>query len=182
MLWKRYWLLIDRSMGARFVLCLSLIGLLTGLVAMRPQPSLRVLIFLETECPISQKTTSRFQALADTYSGRVMFEAIYPTETVTVTEVEAFERTYSFRVPRRLDPHHRLVKRYKATTTPEVILLDAKDRVLYRGSVDDQFYKLGKYRPSPTVQYLRDALEAALNGKPVPVARVTPVGCLINDQ
>ncbi|MBC3787473.1 redoxin domain-containing protein [Spirosoma utsteinense] len=169
-------------MNARFVSCLILMGGLLGLLAMRPQPSLRVLIFLETECPISQKTTSRFQALADTYADRVMFEAIYPTETVTVGEVEAFEKAYSFRVPRRLDPRHRLVKRYKATTTPEVILLDARDRILYRGSVDDQFYKLGKYRPSPTVQYLRDALEATLHGQPVPVARVTPVGCLINYQ
>lgn len=169
-------------MAARFILCLCLIGILPGWVSMRPQPSLRVLIFLETECPISQKTTSRFQTLADTYAGRVAFEAVYPTETVTTPEVEAFEKAYAFRVPRRLDPRHRLVKRYKATTTPEVVLLDGKDQILYRGSVDDQFYKLGKYRPSPTVHYLRNALEATLTGKPVPVAQVPPVGCLINDH
>ncbi|WP_234736516.1 thioredoxin domain-containing protein [Tellurirhabdus bombi] len=156
--------------------------LIVGLVALKPDPSLRVFIFLETECPISQKTTQRIQALADAYAGRVTFEAVYPTETVTPQEVGAFERAYSLRIPRRLDPQHRLVKRYQATTTPEVILVSGSDKILYRGSVDDQFYQLGKYRPAPTQFYLKDAIEAALHNRAVAVPKTTAVGCLINNQ
>jgi thiol-disulfide isomerase/thioredoxin len=167
-------------MGTLRFLLLS--TLLLGLGAGRPAPSLRVLIFLETECPISQKTTARVQKLADEYAGRVAFEAVYPTETVTRREVETFERDYTFRLPRRLDPGHKLVKRYKATTTPEVFLLTTGDQILYRGSVDNQFYKLGKYRPAPTEHYLKDAIDAALEGRPITVAQVQPVGCLINYQ
>lgn len=162
-------------------LCLFLIGfVLVGLSALRPAPTLRVLIFLETECPISQKTTGRIQTLADAYAGRVTFEAVYPTETVTRREVREFERVFALRLTRRLDSAHRLVRRYKATTTPEVILLSETDQILYRGSVDNQFYALGKYRPVPTEFYLKDAIEAALNGRLVPVAHIPPVGCLIN--
>ena len=155
-------------------------SLLLAALALRPAPSLRVLIFLETECPISQKTTRRIQALADDYAGRVAFEAVYPTETVTRREVSAFERAFALRLAHRLDPAHRLVERYNATTTPEVILLSPTDQVLYRGSVDNQFYQLGKYRPAPTEFYLKDAIEDVLHGRPVSVAQVKPVGCLIN--
>lgn len=147
-----------------------------------PAPALRVLIFLETECPISQQMTRRVQVLADAYAGRVAFEAVYPTETVTRQEVATFEQAYSFRLPHRLDPAHRLVKRYRATTTPEVILLAAPDRILYRGSVDNQFYQLGKRRVAPTEHYLKEAIRAALEGRPIAVAQVAPVGCLINDH
>ena len=167
-------------MGTGLIRCLLLSFLVLGLAAGRPAPPLRVFIFLETECPISQKTTARVQKLADEYAGRVAFEAVYPTETVTRREVETFERDYAFRLPRRLDPGHKLVKRYKATTTPEVILVSDREQIVYRGSVDNQFYKLGKYRPAPTAFYLKDAIEAALQGRPAPVTEVQPVGCLIN--
>jgi hypothetical protein len=164
----------------RLLRCLLMCLLLSGLISGRPASGLRVLIFLETECPISQKTTARVQKMADDYRGRVAFEAVYPTETVTRREVETFEREYTFNLPRRLDPKHKLVMRYKATTTPEVILLSEAGQILYRGSVDNQFYKLGKYRPAPTEFYLKDAIEAALQGRPIPVSQVQPVGCLIN--
>ena len=168
-------------MSTRRYLCFLAFGILFPvLVAARPTPPLRVLIFLETECPICQKTTKRMQTLADAYRGRVVFEAVYPTETVTNREVGTFEEAYNFHLPRRLDPRHVVVKRYKATTTPEVILVAANDQILYRGSVDNQFYKLGKYRPNPTEFYLREAIEASLHGRPVPKSNTPPVGCLIN--
>lgn len=153
---------------------------LPWLTASPPAGPLRVFVFLETECPISQKVTRRVQALADAYAGRVSFEAVYPTQTATLTEVQAFQRTYALRLVARLDPTHRLVNRYDATTTPEVILLSADEQVLYQGAIDDQFYKLGRYRPAPTAFYLKEAIDATLSGRPVPNRRVTPVGCLIN--
>lgn len=142
----------------------------------------RVLIFLDTECPICQKTTRRVQELADQYANQVQFEAVYPTETTTLADVKAFERTFKLTIPRRLDPAHKLVKQYDATTTPEVILLSETNKILYRGSVDDQFYRLGRYRLAPTAFYLKDAIEATLAGKPISVKQTTPTGCLINRE
>jgi thiol-disulfide isomerase/thioredoxin len=160
-----------------------LVGLtLTGapLAAHRADAPLCVLIFLETECPICQKTLPRLQALARQYAGRVRFEAVYPTETVSRREVQDFEKRFALPFPHRLDPRHRLVDRYGVTTTPEVVLLSATGQVRYQGSVDDQFYRLGRARPAPTAFYLRDAIEATLSNRPVGTTRTTPVGCLIN--
>ncbi|WP_245565129.1 redoxin domain-containing protein [Spirosoma spitsbergense] len=146
------------------------------------QQPLRVLIFLDTECPICQQTASRVQEMAVRYKRRVQFDAIYPTETVTLAEVNEFNQTYKLTIPHQLDPSHKLVKKYKATTTPEVLLISAQNKVLYRGSVDNQFYRLGRSRPEPTEFYLSDALTAVMANKPVAIRQTKPTGCLINQN
>jgi hypothetical protein len=146
------------------------------------EPPFRVLIFLDTECPICQQTAHRVQEMAVRYDGRVQFEAIYPTETVTLAEVNEFNQTYKLTIPHQLDPSHKLVKKYKATTTPEVLLISAQNKVLYRGSVDNQFYRLGRSRPEPTEFYLSDALTAVMANKPVTIRQTKPTGCLINQN
>ena len=118
--------------------------------------------------------------MADVYQGKVQFEAIYPSETVTLAEVKTFEKEYKLTLPHQLDPTHKLVKQYDVTTTPEVLLLSPDNKILYRGSIDNQFYRLGRSRPAPTAFYLKDALSAVLAHKPVAVRQTTPTGCLIN--
>lgn len=160
-------------------ICLSI----TGFVQRKPPfwaPPFQVMIFLDTECPICQQTARRVQEMAVRYEGRVQFTAIYPTETVTLADIKAFEQTYKLTIPHQLDPAHKLVKKYKATTTPEVLLISAQDKIMYRGSVDNQFYRLGRSRPEPTEFYLNDALTAVLASKPVTIRQTKPTGCLIN--
>lgn len=145
-----------------------------------PAPKLRVLVFLDTECPICQKSTPKIRQLVEDYKHQVEFEIIYPTRTETGQGATSFERAYRLSVKHRLDPTHQLVKQYKVTTTPEVVLLSPRSEILYRGNIDDQFYKLGAYRPAPEKHYLREAIEATLASRPVAVPHVPAVGCLIN--
>jgi hypothetical protein len=62
--------------------------------------------------------------------------------------------------------------------TPEVVVLDARRRLRYRGRVDDQ-YRTGGARPRPTRHDLKEALDAVLAGKEVAVPRTPVDGCLI---
>jgi mono/diheme cytochrome c family protein len=50
---------------------------------------------------------------------------------------------------------------------------------MYRGPVDDRL-AYGAQRPAATKSYLADALDAVLAGKPVALAQVDAVGCLVN--
>lgn len=146
----------------------------------KPEPRLLVLVFLDTECPICQKSIPKIRQLIGDYRNAVEFELVYPTHTETGERVAAFEKNYQLSVKHRLDPGHQLVRQYQVTTTPEVILLSPKSRVLYKGNIDDQFYKLGAYRATPGKQYLRNAIEATLASRPVTTPYVPAVGCLIN--
>ena len=56
------------------------------------------------------------------------------------------------------DVGNELADRLKVERTPEVLVLDAKRAIRYRGRIDDQF-ALGVHRPSPTRRDLAVALE-----------------------
>lgn len=118
--------------------------------------------------------------MAVRYDGRVQFTAIYPTETATLAEVNELNGTYKLTIPHQLDPTHKLVKEYNAATIPEVLLLSAQNKILYRDSVDNQFYRLERNRPEPTELYLNDALTAVMASKPVAIRQTKHTGCLIN--
>jgi mono/diheme cytochrome c family protein len=62
--------------------------------------------------------------------------------------------------------------------TTEAFLLDSKGVLRYRGALDDQ-YGIGYQRDLATKNYLADAIEAVLAGKPVPVAATQAPGCQI---
>ncbi|RZK29959.1 MAG: hypothetical protein EOO61_19925 [Hymenobacter sp.] len=118
--------------------------------------------------------------MATIYGRRVSFTAVFPTQYVSRKDINQFKQNFSLKIDSQIDATHRLVNHYHITTTPEVLLVSDRGLVLYRGAVDNQFYKLGKYRVNPTEFYLRDAIEAVLDGRQVSINQVTPIGCLIN--
>ena len=78
-----------------------------------------------------------------------------------------------------LDPRHQLVAATGVTTTPEVAVVTADGRIVYRGRIDDLYADLGKKRRAPGRRDLREALSAVLAGRPVKVPRTEAVGCSI---
>ncbi len=69
------------------------------------------------------------------------------------------------------------MKQTGVTVTPEVAVMSADQKLLYRGRIDDRYVEFGKDRPEPTVRDLERALDAILAGKPVPVRETQAVGC-----
>ena len=145
-----------------------------------PKPVATVLVFLDTECPISQQYTRPLAALYGQYAAKgVYFQAVFPSVTDTQAAIRAFSSAYKLPFTGQPDPDRTRVRQYRAEVTPEVVLLDKQGIVRYQGAIDDWFITLGRYRREPTQYYLRDALAAVLDGRPVPVPRAEPVGCRI---
>jgi hypothetical protein len=84
-------------------------------------------------------------------------------------------------LPPILRDRHQLVTRYLGVTrTCDTIAIDTgSNTILYRGAIDDQ-YTEGARKPKPTSNYLADALEQHLAGKPVATNRTKPHGCAIS--
>ncbi|MBL0350423.1 MAG: thioredoxin family protein [Elusimicrobia bacterium] len=75
-----------------------------------------------------------------------------------------------------LDPDGVAGRAYGAKTTPHMFVIDAEGRLAYKGAIDD--------RPSAdpadvpgAKNYVRQALDSVLAGKPVETASTTPYGC-----
>ena len=77
-----------------------------------------------------------------------------------------------------LDPTSSIARLYQAKTTPHMFVIDPTGKIIYQGAIDDQ------PTPDPASlkganNYLNDALNAALAGKPVPTAATRPYGCSV---
>ena len=72
------------------------------------------------------------------------------------------------------DEDQSLVRALGAERTPEVFLFDGERRLIYHGAIDDS-----RDDTAVTQHYLRDALDAVLDGRDPPVAETPPSGCSV---
>jgi len=77
-----------------------------------------------------------------------------------------------------LDPNGAIGHLYDARTTPHMFVIDPAGKIVYQGAIDD------KPTPEPASlktadNYLNDALNAAMAGKPVAVQVTRPYGCAV---
>ena len=77
-------------------------------------------------------------------------------------------------VPYLYDESQQVARDYGAKTTPDVFVLDDAGALRYRGAPDGDYDD-----PSQRAQWLRDALDAVLDGREVERAETPPKGCTI---
>jgi peroxiredoxin len=173
---------VDRGVGQRmpnFTLKDVNTGEPVALYGFRGKRAL-ALVFTGTDCPISNLYVPRLVELHHAYKDKgVVFLAINANAQETVEEVARHVREHGIDFPVLKDRDNLVVDLALAERTSEVVLLDGRAQVVYRGAIDDQ-YGQGTRKDAPAHHYLRDALDATLAGRPVE-PRGTPVaGCLID--
>jgi len=147
-----------------------------------------VLAFTCNHCPTAQLYEDRIKQLAEDYRDRgVTLVAIEPNNPAAVrldemgyTDVgDSFEEMKvraayrQFNFPYLYDGETQKVARaYGPTATPHLFILDAERKLRYEGRVDNN-----PREPLATVRDVRNALDALLAGKAVPVAKTPSVGC-----
>lgn len=77
--------------------------------------------------------------------------------------------------PYVVDETSDVARAFGATRTPEAFLFDAKGKLVYHGTIDDN----AKKPEEVSATYLADALSAVVAGKDVPVAETKALGCTI---
>jgi hypothetical protein len=139
-----------------------------------------VLLFWGHDCPISNAYAPEITRLWREYSPKgVSFCVVYADAKLTAEEADKHKNEFGYPCIAILDPKMSLALRVGATVTPEAAVLSAKGERLYLGAIDDIYAGFGKRRSQPSCRYLKDALDAALAGTRVPVARTHATGCYI---
>lgn len=138
---------------------------------------LTVVIFLGTDCPISQKYMSRIAELKKKYNTSATFFGVVPMQFST-QDMKAFKKEYKSTITYLRDEKMELAGYLGAKVTPEVFLFKDSDLV-YHGAIDNWFYELGKYRRNITEQYLIDAIESSLKGEQPAIKETEAIGCFI---
>ena len=134
-----------------------------------------VLIFIAVQCPVSNAYNERMEKLAQDYKARgINLVGINANSTGAAADVKdhASRNKLTFTILK--DNGNKIADALGATRTPEAYFLDANNKLLYHGRIDNS-----RDITQVNSSELRDALEATLAGKPVPKNTANAFGCSI---
>jgi hypothetical protein len=139
-----------------------------------------VMIFVGSECPISNRYAPEIRRLHEKFITRgVRFWVVYSDPDTTAETIRRHVADFNLAGEPLRDPHHVLVRKAKATVTPECAVFTASARLAYHGRIDDRVADFGKERPVPTQHDLQEALESVIAGKKPRSAATPAIGCRI---
>ena len=134
-----------------------------------------VFIFISVRCPVSNRYNERMQKLSQEFSARginVVGINSNATETSKEMKEHAAQNNMTFMILK--DKGNKIADMFGAERTPEAFLLDANNKLVYRGRIDNH-----QSVEMVTTSELREAIEAILAGRAVTKTRVNAFGCTI---
>lgn len=144
-------------------------------VAIALEGKTTVLLFISTQCPVSNDYNTRMAALHKEFAPKgvqFVFANANSTESAADVFQHAKDKGFTFAVYK--DPDNKLADKLSAQVTPEAFVYNAKGELAYHGSVDDS-----RAEARVTKQPLKDAIAAVLAGKAPAVAESKAFGCTI---
>jgi len=134
-----------------------------------------VLMFIATQCPVSNAYNERMAALQKDYASKgVTFVGINANKQEGIEEVKRHAKEHGFEFTILKDWNNVIADKLGASVTPETYVLNSSFELLYHGRIDDS-----QRENKVTSKDLRAALDLVLAGKPVPVQETKAFGCSI---
>jgi peroxiredoxin len=134
-----------------------------------------VLLFIAVQCPVSNAYNERMEKLAADYKAKgiaVIGINSNVAEDAAAVKAHAEQNKLSFAILK--DPGNKIADRLGAKVTPEAYFLDAGNKLLYHGRIDN-----ARNAAQLETSDLRNALDAALAGKAVEKTEAKAFGCSI---
>src|SRR5262249_42475332 len=147
-----------------------------------PHTRATVLIFVRTDCPISNRYAPEIQRIAARFSNEgVKFWLVYPDRSETADSIRKHLAAYRYELGALRDTGHSLVKAAKAGVTREAAVFVTGRNLVSHGRIDARYIDFGRSRPAATKHDLETALAAVVAGKTVPAESTRAVGCYLGD-
>ena len=140
-----------------------------------------VIVFSCNHCPYVQAYEDRMMALQRVYNSKgVQLVAINSNEELNYPE-DSFEnmvdraKKRGFNFPYLRDADQSVADSCGATHTPQFFVFDGERKLRYSGKMDDNWKEPELVKEN----YLRDALDALIEGRDLKVAETYSIGCTI---
>lgn len=141
-----------------------------------------VVAFLNFNCPVSNQSVPVINSLVARFGkegvGGVTFVAVV-CDAADAAEVDRLAAEAGIRCRVFFDPGKVAAAHFRATTTPQVFVLDRNRVLRYSGLVDNLYTSRLVRRPKADTEYLADALTAVVTGQAVAIKETTPIGCAL---
>lgn len=134
-----------------------------------------VLMFIATQCPVSNAYNARMVELYKDYSKKdVAVVGVNSNKQESVEEIKEHAKAHGFEFTVLKDWNNVIADKFQASFTPEIYVLNSKFEVLYHGRIDDS-----QRENNIKSKDLRTALDSILEGKAVAVSNTKAFGCTI---
>ena len=140
-----------------------------------------LVVFMCNHCPWVKMWQTRIAALGNQALAQgIGVVAVNPNDPSAYPE-DAFEemvarsKQLEFKFPYVVDATSDLARAFGATRTPEAFLFNAKGKLVYHGTIDDNARDEG----AVSQPWLRQAIEAVAAGRAVKVAETKAMGCSV---
>ncbi len=134
-----------------------------------------VIIFIATQCPVSNAYNSRMEKLYEEYKNKgIAFIGINSNKQESVEEIKEHAKKNNLNFIILKDVNNIIADKFKASVTPEVFVLNSNLEILYHGRIDDS-----RKEEEVKSEDLRNALNEILEGKKVTITETKAFGCTI---
>src|SRR5580693_2305080 len=105
-----------------------------------------VLVFVRTDCPVSNRYAPTIQRLSEAHTGKAVFWLVYPAKSESAEAIRKHDLEYAYKIPALRDPQRVLVKQSQVQITPEVAVFGVDRRLVYHGRIDNLYEDVGRAR------------------------------------
>ena len=147
----------------------------TSVTSTDTKSKLTVILFLSTQCPVSQAYNERLVKMVQTYSEKgVRFLGVNSNKNENVAQIAAYAKANNLSFAVLKDTRNTVADRFHAQHTPEVWVLDRRSMARYHGAIDDN-----QDEAQVKSHSLAEALDALLTDKEPPQTETKAFGCAI---
>ena len=133
-----------------------------------------ILVFVSAQCPVVKQYNERISEFAADFAAKgINVIGINSNHTEELEWVKS-HAAENYKFPVLIDKGNVLADKLGAEVTPETFYINEKNVLVYHGAIDNS-----RNGGSITENYLRDAVEANLSGKPVARKNANAFGCNI---
>jgi len=140
-----------------------------------------LVIFSSNTCPWVIRWEDRYVSITESYSSKgigviaVNSNASRFDDRESLGKMKSHARDKNYNFPYVQDPEAKLDMAFGATKTPHIYLFDNKDRLVYRGAIDDN----ARNANSVEEHFLSNAIEELITGQPISKSTSKAIGCSI---
>ena len=144
------------------------------------QKSITAYVFVAEECPVCNYLGKTLKKVSEDYNEKVDFVFVLPQKMSSYKTISLFKKKYGLGIfTVELDHDLTITNRYNASITPEVVIVNEKDEILYRGRINNSYAAPGRMRHGKVTEDLALALQQIVLGKSIPRPWHDPIGCYI---
>lgn len=133
-----------------------------------------ILVFVSAQCPTVKQYNQRISQFADDFAAKgINVIGINSNHTESLDWIKSHAAEH-YKFPVLIDKGNVLADKLGANVTPETYYLNEQNVLVFRGAIDNS-----SSGEEITENYLRNAVEANLSGKPVARKSANAFGCSI---